>query len=238
MTFKTLFAVGFLLVAGFGLAPAAKAQFVVIDPAALTQLLIQVEQTAQDIAVAEQTLTQAQQAYSAITGNRGMQNLLSGLNRNYLPATWQQLNSAMNGAGGSYGALGSDVSATVTRNAVLTPAQMARLSPALQDALNQRRRSVALLESLSRAALTNTSNRFDSIQSLINAIPSAFDEKGALDLHTRIGAEQGMLQNEQTKMGELYKSAEVAAATARLRADEQAVLDIGSLQKLAPMGLN
>jgi type IV secretion system protein VirB5 len=240
MNTRSVLALGLIFCAvSLTVTPAAKAQWVVIDPAALTQLLIQVQQTAQDIAIAESTLNQTKQMYGAMTGNRGMQSLLSGINRNYLPANWSQLNGAMSGAAsGTYGALGSDVSSTVTRNSVLTPTQVSALSPSEQDAINKQRRAVALLEALSRAALTNTSNRFHSIQTLINAIPTAVDQKGALDLHARIGAEQGMLANEQTKMGELYKSAEVAAATARMRADEQAIADIGSLQKLPPMGLN
>ena len=38
------------------------------------------------------------------------------------------------------------------------------------------------------------------MQCLIDAIPAATDQKGILDLQARIGAEQGMLQNEQTKL--------------------------------------
>ncbi len=179
--------------------------------------------------LAQRTLTQAQQAYASMTGNRGMQTLLSGTNRNYLPATWDQLNGAMNGSGGSYGALGSDVNATVTRNAVLTPAQVSSLSARLAKCTQ----SASSIHRTSGSRCREPHYRTRAIGSrrsktLINTMPSATDQKGTLELHTRIGAEQGMLQNEQTKMGELYKSAEVATATARMRADEQAVADIGS----------
>ena len=51
-------------------------------------------------------------------------------NRNYLPATWAQLMGAQNGAGGAYGALGSDVTATMQRNAILTPANTQNFSAA------------------------------------------------------------------------------------------------------------
>jgi len=222
----------------FGLIRTASAQFVVIDPAALTQLLIQVQQTASEISLAEKALSQAQQAYNSTTGVRGMQNLLSGTNRNYLPANWAQLTGAMSGSGGgAYGALGSDVSATVNRNAVLTSTQTSQLSANELDSITQRRQSVALLEALSRAALANSSGRFSSMQTLINAIPTATDQKGALDLHARIGAEQGMLQAEQTKLKNLYIAAQVSAETERERADEKAIADIGHLNQLPPMGL-
>lgn len=222
----------------FGAIGVASAQVVVIDPAALTQLLIQVQQAASELALAEKALAQAQQAYSSTTGNRGMQNLLSGTNRNYLPTNWTQLTGAMSGSGsGAYGALGSDVSATVNRNAVLTSTQTSQLSANELDSITQRRQSVALLEALSRAALSNSSGRFTSMQSLINAIPTATDQKGALDLHARIGAEQGMLQAEQTKLKNLYIAAQVSAETERERSDEKAIADIGHLNQLPPMGL-
>jgi type IV secretion system protein VirB5 len=237
MNAPKLAALVFVLVSTCGLARPAAAQFAVIDPAALVQLLIQVQQLAQQVAVAQQTLTQAQQAYAAVTGGRGMQFLAPNLQRNYLPTNWAQLTGAMAGAGGPYGALGSDVSATVLRNAVLSPGQIAFLSAAEADSLNQRRRSVALLEALSRAALANTSDRFNSLQTLITGIGAAADEKAILDLQARIGAEQGMLANEATKLQELYKAAEVQAATERQRADEKIINDIGRLNQLPPMGL-
>jgi type IV secretion system protein VirB5 len=237
MNAPKLAALVFVLVSTCGLARPAAAQFAVIDPAALVQLLIQVQQLAQQVAVAQQTVTQAQQAYAAVTGGRGMQFLAPNLQRNYLPTNWAQLTGAMAGAGGPYGALGSDVSATVLRNAVLSPGQIAFLSAAEADSLNQRRRSVALLEALSRAALANTSDRFNSLQTLITGIGAAADEKAILDLQARIGAEQGMLANEATKLQELYQAAEVQAATERQRADEKLINDIGRLNQLPPMGL-
>src|SRR5580658_6395854 len=97
-----------------GLSRPASAQFAVIDVGAIAQLITEVQQLAQALRVAQQTLTQAQQAYAAITGGRGMQLLLSGTVRNYLPTNWAGLL-----AGG--GVLGADVAATVQRNAILTP---------------------------------------------------------------------------------------------------------------------
>jgi type IV secretion system protein VirB5 len=230
-------ALGVLVLAALGIARSASAQWVVVDPTSLTQLLIQVQQISQEITLAERTLTQAEQAYTAITGNRGMQNLLSGTNRNYLPANWNELSGAMSGGGGTYAALGSDVTATVSRNAVLTSAQTSQLSANELESLAQRRQAVALLEALARAALANNSNRFSALQTLINAIPSATDQKGILDLHARVAAEQTMVSNDQEKLATLYQAAQVAAETERERADEKAIADIGHLNQLPPMGL-
>ncbi len=226
-----------LLLGLFGIIRPASAQWVVVDPTALTQLLIQVQQISQEITLAQQTLSQAQQAYSSMTGNRGMQNLLSTTTRNYLPTNWTQLIGAMSGGGGVYGALGGDIAATVDRNAVLTPTQMSQLSPTELESIVQRRQAVALWEALARAALAANSTRFSSLQSLIDAIPQASDPKAILDLQARVGAEQAMLQTEQTKLQSLYQAAQVAAETERERADEQAIADIGHLNQLPPMGL-
>ena len=229
--------IGLILCIGVGWNPPARAQWAVIDVGAITQLLIQVQQLEDALQVAQRTLGQAQQAYSAITGGRGMQLLLSGINRNYLPGTWGQLMGAQTGAGGAYSALGSDVTATIQRNAILTPTNTASFSAAENAQLTARRGAVALQESLTRQELANVSQRFASIQALINAIPTAADQKGILDLQARIQVEQGMLQNENSKLHVLYEAAQSQAQTERERADEQAIADIGHLRALPSMGL-
>jgi type IV secretion system protein VirB5 len=237
MNSKPFAVMGLVACAVLGLSRPVQAQFAVIDIGAITQLLIEVQQLEQALQVAQNSLAQARQAYSAITGGRGMQLLLSGTNRNYLPATWAQLQGAQNGAGGTYGALGSDVTATVQRNAILTPANTQNFSAAENAQLNSRRSAVALQEALTRAELANVSQRFAAIQTLISAIPTATDEKGILDLQARVQVEQGMLQNENSKLHVLYEAAQSQAQTEHERADEQAIVDIGHLNALPPMGL-
>lgn len=218
-----------LLIEVASLAP-AHAQFAVIDVGAITQLILEVQQLEQALQIAQATLTQAQQAYAAITGGRGMENLLAGLIRNYLPTNWNQL---LSGAG----VLGADVAATIERNAILTPDITGTFSPGETAALKARRGATALNEALARQELANVSERFNAIQVLINAIPTATDEKGIEDLQARIQAEQGMLQNETSKLHVLYQAAQSQAQTAKQRADEQAIQDISNLRALPPLGL-
>jgi type IV secretion system protein VirB5 len=208
-----------------------RAQFAVIDVGAITQLILEVQQLQQALQIAQSTLNQAQQAYAAITGGRGMENLLAGIVRNYLPANWNQL---LSGAG----VLGADLAATIARNRILTPDLTSSYSPGEMAVLNARRSAVALNEALARQELANVSQRFDSIQQLINAIPRAVDEKGILDLQARIQTEQGMLANENSKLHVLYQAAQSQEQTARQRADEQAIKDIGNLRQLPALGLN
>jgi type IV secretion system protein VirB5 len=220
-----------------GICPASRAQFAVIDVGAITQLIQEVGTLEQQLQTAERTLTNAQQQFQAITGNRGMQNLLLGTNRNYLPSTWSQLSSAITQTGGAYQALSIGTQSLMMANAVLTPQQVAALSPAERTQLQAARQSAALLQSTSRQALDNTSARFASLQQLINAIPSATDQKGALDLQARIQAEQAMLQNENTKMAVLYQTLQAQEWARKQSAREQVVAGVGSLRSLPALTL-
>jgi type IV secretion system protein VirB5 len=230
---------GVLLAAilGVGAVKPASAQFAVIDVAALTQLIQEYATLQQQLSTAQSTLGQARSAYAAITGNRGMQLLLSGTNRNYLPANWAQLSQVMNGASASYPALAGETRALVSANAVLTPAQVAALTSTQQAQLSAARESPALLQATARTAFANASARFSSLQQLIGAIGGAGDEKASLDLTARITAEQAMLQNENTKLQVLSQVAQSQEWARAQQLREQAIADQGSLRQLPPMGL-
>ena len=220
-----------------GLCPASRAQWAVVDVGAIAQLVKQVATLEQQLQTAEQTLANAEQQFQAITGNRGMQNLLAGTNRNYLPSTFSQLMGAVTQTGGAYQSLSVGVQSLMVSNAALTPQQVAALSPAEQSQLQTARQSAALLQSTSRQALENTSTRFAAIQQLINAIPNATDQKGALDLLARIQAEQAMLQNENTKMTVLHQTLEAQEWARQQTAREQVIAGAGSLRTLPALNL-
>lgn len=234
---RAIFAVLLVGVLAVGTSRPAHAQFAVIDVASLGQLVSEVQQLEQQVATARSQLSQAQSEYAAITGGRGMQLLLSGTVRNYLPTSWADLSQVMSGSSASFPALAGQVNALRTANAVLTPAQVASLSPMQQAQIASARQSPALLQALARAALANSSDRFASLQQLISAIGGASDQKASLDLNARIAAEEAMLHNEQTKLQMLSQVAE-SQEWARVQAlREQAIADQGSLRSLKPMGL-
>lgn len=234
---KSLLTVVFLAVLAFGSIRPAHAQFAVIDVASIVQLVQEVQELEQQVQTAQSQLSQAQAEYASITGTRGMQQLLSGTTRNYLPTDWTQVSQALSGTAGSYPALSSALSSLIRSNAVLTPAQVSALTSAQQAQLAAARQSPALLQALSRSALSNSSDRFASLQQLITAIGSATDQKAALDLSTRIAAEQAMLENESTKLQGLYQVAESQERARRQQVKEQAIADQGSLRGLPSLGL-
>jgi type IV secretion system protein VirB5 len=215
----------------------AQAAMAVIDVRAITQLRTQIRALEQQLQTARNHLTQAQQEYQSIIGARGMESLLNGTVRNYLPEDWAQLADVLREASSAHGALAGHVRGAIDANAVLTPAQLAALSADERAHIDAARRSAALLQVLSREALATTSSRFAAIQQLINAIPAATDQKAILDLQARIGAEQAMLQNEATKLDVLQQVARAEDLARRQRIREQAIADVGSLHDLEPLRL-
>jgi len=218
-------------------APAAHAQWAVVDVGAIAQLVQEVQLIEQTLTTAQNTLNQARSQYQAITGNRGMQNLLAGQVRNYLPTDLNELAAVVNGQNANFAALTGLLQQLVNANAVLTPAQLAGLSVSEQNQVVAARQNAALLQALAGQALSTASTRFASLQQLINAIPTASDAKGALDLQARIAAEQTMLSNDQSKLQALYRAAQAQELAREQSAREQAIADIGSFRNLPPMGL-
>jgi len=206
----------------------ARAQWAVVDAPATAQLIQQVKTMAQQLETTRNQLIQAKSALETMTGPRGMQLLLSGTVRNYLPVSWGQLVSVMQGGTGSYSALAADVRLALGTNAVLSPQQLALLAPADQRQIAATRQSSALQQALAQEALANVSARFAAIQSLVGAIGSATDQKGILDLQARISAELGMLQNEQTKMQILRDATQAQSAVLAEQRQEQVIAGQGN----------
>jgi type IV secretion system protein VirB5 len=214
-------------IAAFLAAPAAHAQFAVIDVASIAQLIQQIQLMEQALSTAQGELHQAEATYQAITGARGMESLLSGIQRNYMPTSSSELQALLNQRGTQYPLLASSMHSSLAANAVLTPQQLGALPPDSAAHLQAVRRTTALLQAVAADALANSSGRFTSLQQLIGAIAFATDQKGSLDLHARTAAEQAMLQNEQTKLDVLYRALEAQQWSDNQRARELIVANHG-----------
>ena len=228
---------GCLVVGAVLHAPVASAQMAVVDVRAIGQLIQQIRTMQQQLETARGQLREAQSTYQAMTGRRGMEQLLAGEVRNYLPPDWQSLASAIDATSVQYGALARDLEGLVRGNAVLTDVELDQLGPRPRTAIDADRRDVAVTQALSRQALAAAGARFDSLRGLIDAIPSATDPKAAMDLQARIAAEQAMLANEHTKLAALFETAEAQRLARVQQRREQALRDLGSLRTLPRMGL-
>ena len=196
---------GLLLIA---VAPAARAQWAVIDVAAVARLSAELQTLDQSLSTQQQEFGAAEAQLRGMSGTRGMQDLLGGIRRNYLPENWAQLRAAADGNPGSYPNLSAAVRDAMLAHAYLSSGQLQTLSPSARQQLVANRRTAALLEALSASALSDASARFSGLQQLIATIGTARDPKSILDLTARIGAEQTMLENEQTKLRVLFAAAE------------------------------
>lgn len=205
-------------------AASAHAQWAVIDVAAVTRLTTEVQTLDEALTTAQQSLAETRQQLAAMTGDRGMERLLSNVRRNYLPADWAQLSSALADSGSSYGSLATSAQQALAEDSVLTAPQLGTLLAPARAQILSNRRTAALLQAVSRQALANASGRFDALQQLVDAIGAAGDQKAILDLTARIAAEQAMLENEQTKLRTLYAAAEAEHWADEARASEQAVV--------------
>ena len=226
-----------LAMAGLGAAPVTHAQWAVVDAGAIAQLVQQLSTMEQQLETMQGHLRQAQQEYQSITGSRGMQNLLSGTVRNYLPANWQSLEASLSSATSAYPALSAAIQQALNANAVLSAGQLAALSPTERSQVLASRQSVAMLQATTQQALAAISGRFASIQQLINAIGTAQDQKAILDLQARISAEEGMLSNDGSKLQVIYQAMQAQQWANQQKSREQALSDIGSLRSLPAMGL-
>src|SRR3954469_130218 len=107
---------GVLALALLAGAPAAHAQWAVVDVGAITQLIQQVATMEEQLSTAKNQLSQAKDTLDSMRGDRGMSNLLSGENRNYLPTNWSELDSILRGTAGTYGALSSALTSLINAN--------------------------------------------------------------------------------------------------------------------------
>lgn len=218
-------------------APASQAVMPVVDVRAIAQMLEQIRTLQAHLDTARSMLGEAQASFRSMTGPRGMERLLAGQVRNYLPSDWLELGSAISSLRGQYGALGNELQSIVGDNAVLSARELAGLGPQQQARVTEARQDVALAQGLAREALSAASARFDSLNQLIAAISTADDPKAVMDLQARIAAEQAMLANDHTKLSVLFESVNAEREARAQQRRERAIRDIGSLRNLRPMGL-
>lgn len=219
------------------LATPASAALPVIDIGAIAQMIQQLVTLREQVNTARNQLREAQDQLRALTGGRGQENLLPSEPRNYQPANWQELSEVFDSTSRAYRGLVTAQDALLRSNAVLSPAAVARLPIRQQRALETGRREIALAQSVSRDALTVTSERFNSLGQLIAALAAARDPKTVWDLQTRIAAEQAMLTNEQAKLALIFESQRADQAARRWQRRESALRDVGRYSQLPPLGL-
>lgn len=237
--------IGFLLAFAAAVMPwQARAGIPVIDMAAVANLIQQLGAWQQQLSGMQrqyeqltQSNAQLQQTYSAMTGTRGMEQLLptSDATRNYLPSSYSDLMNTVTGTSGGYSGLSGQVQSIMRANSILSGSQMSALSPEMRQVVEQGRQASAMFSAMSQGAYQNTSQRFSALQQLVDRIGTSSDPKAIQDLQARIQAEQSMLTNEQTKLQGLYEIARSEDLNRQQRLREQVISGHGSFDtRFAP----
>lgn len=206
----------------------AQAALAVIDVAVLQQSIQQVQAWAQQYQQMQNQLSQLQQAHAAMTGDRGMSSLLGNQNRTYLPTNWNAAMNSLNAGGTSYGELASIARQIKQAQSVLSEQETGRLSPQMQQYLEQTRNLSASQQAVGQSAYNTAAQRVTTLQALTNAINGQTDPKAIMDLQARIASEQAALQNDQAQLQSVVALQSSQAAAQQGMANELRAQTAGS----------
>lgn len=188
-----------------------------VDMAAIAKAVEQLRAWGQQYAQMGNLIMQAQEAHRAMTGDRGMANLLPG-NRSYLPPDW---NNAMT-------ALSAEAQRIKTTQTVLTPQQFAALSPQMQQFNNSTRNVSAAQQAAGQAAYNEAAARVVRLQGLTNALVGQTDPAAVMQLTARIQSEQAGLANDQAQLQALAQLTAAQSHAQRQMENELRVQTSGS----------
>ncbi|MGQ5273752.1 P-type DNA transfer protein VirB5 [Xanthomonas arboricola pv. corylina] len=196
----------------------------VVDAAGLAQAISQYQQLVAQLENMQSQLKQAKDQYDALTGGRGMENLLRNENRNVIPTNWQETLAQMQG--GEISGLAQSIKANARK---IDTATLDQLTPELRSMTEQLANTAATQQASAGQTYDNASKRFSRLQGLMDAIPQAKDLKAVADLQARIQVEQVMLQNETIKMQALAE-----ASNAQRQIEARQAAENGLIQPSAP----
>ncbi|MGY4831813.1 P-type DNA transfer protein VirB5 (plasmid) [Sphaerotilaceae bacterium SBD11-9] len=201
----------FVLAAGVMTGQHAFAGIPTIDVANLVSSIQQVlawmqqyEQMMQQIQGVQRQVQQAEQMYNNISGIRNMADLVNNpALRQYMPQEWSQAISLANNPG-SFGNLSSSIR-SIQQAARLTGLDSTTLDPnsAAGRSFSGSQAQAATNRAMSEAGYKAATDRIANIQTLLDQINAAPDQKDILDLQARIQAESTMVENENAKLAAL-----------------------------------
>lgn len=177
-------------------APAHASGIPVVDVANLQQQIMQYTQMIEQLRQLEAQLSQAKAQYEALTGGRGMENLLRDVRYDQVPSNWQETLAMMEG-GGQVGSLARSIREDTRR---IDIDLLNTMDESLRTTTIDFGDSAAMEQAVAAVAYDSAAQRVQRLQSLMDAIPSATDVKAIGDLQARIQVEQAVLQNEVVRM--------------------------------------
>ncbi|CAA9891711.1 conserved exported hypothetical protein [Candidatus Methylobacter favarea] len=156
----------------------------------------------------QQTYQMVTSTYNGLTGNRGFGAVQTITNaaRNYLPANTTGMMDAIDGLSNTYGYMSNQVQTFTNQNSILSPGAVTALNMNANQLklFSQRRKNNAAVQAIAAQSMDAAGQRFNYIQQLMNQVNTTNDPKGIAELQARIAGEQVMLQNDQSKMNQMY----------------------------------
>lgn len=189
----------------------AQAQMLVFDVKAMVQTIKQLDAW-------RQQLTHMRYQIDAMTGPRGMENVL-GMAVPALPADWARATTELT-------SLANEIRRT---QAVLTPDQAARLAPDLRRLLAEAQNLSASTQAMAQVAYKDAATeRRARIETWRGQLALTKDPKAAYDLSNAIALEQASLANEQNQLAAAENAAAAAAEAQRLQANQMRMSTSGT----------
>jgi len=216
----------------FCLTGTAQAQGIpVIDMASIKQLVTQITYWQKQLQAMSSQLYQAQAAYAAITGGRGMEAIapLSNIGRNYLPPDYAEMARVVNSTSTMYSGISNQVRSIQYANAVLSKSKVGGLSPQQQKLIQEGRQAAALLQTIAQQGQSFASQRMAPLQQMNGTIANASDAKAIADLQARIASEQTMLTADQTKLQAMYQLAQAQELGRQQAVRETVITSFGTV---------
>lgn len=217
-----------VLSASMGLAGHAHAGIPTLDVANLVSSLQQVfawieqyEQMMQQIEGVRQQVQQAERTYNSLSGIRNMGDLVNNpALRSYMPAEWNQTMSLLS-RDGQFSSLSGSITAIrdAARITGLDTTGLNANSAAGRSFLASQNQA-ATNRALGEASYKAATDRFASIQELLDKVNDAPDQKDVMDLQARIQAETTMVQNEQVKLAAMEQATQAQRDIALQQARE------------------
>jgi type IV secretion system protein VirB5 len=164
----------------------------------------------------DELLTQQQQL-AATTGQRGMQNIQTGVNGQNVPKTWTAM---MEGQGTDLKRLASEIK---QKAAFLKAQDLQGLGKQAQQLLSEKQDASAKQMAASAAIFEESSQRFTRLQGLMDAIGNTPDLKAINELQARIQAETVMLQNDAMR-AQMMLSTIQAEKEVRLQKERESMI--------------
>lgn len=179
--------------------------------------------------------------YNSLTGSRGMGALqtLTNASRNYLPASASDLLETMNGASQTYSQMSGMVQNFTDQNAILNGNALNSLNMTGQqlNLFTQRRKNAAAIQATAQQSMNAASQRYAYIQQMMDSINNTNDPKAIAELQARIAGEQVMLQNDQSKMEQMYAYLQNQDRVNQQQMNELSVQQIGRTRDLVQPNL-